>query len=318
MCEYRTADLANLPENIAEIKDRVLIAVDDAGDDAARERAITALKALKKAAAASVIIVKGQVKRLEDVKKYLYAGASYVVMEEVPEALYAEAAARFGEDRLLRSVSAYEPPKPAFTWDALRTNADGLIPVVVQDAATKAVLMVAYQNEEAFHATVKTGVMTYWSRSRGELWIKGETSGNYQYLRSLKIDCDNDTLLAQVIPAGPACHTGNVSCFYRDVIADEFRERSITDVLDEVYGVIEDRRIHPKEGSYTNYLFSKGTDKICKKIGEEATEVVIAAKNGSKEEMVYEVSDLLYHTMVMMAGMGVTWEDIARELAERG
>ena len=309
--------LPDIPDDIINTAPRVILAVDLAEDDAARERSITALKALK-AAVPSVILVKGIMKRLEDVKKYLYAGGTYIVMENVPDDLYAEAAARFGAERLLRHAEDYELPAPAFSWGDLKTGENGLIPVVVQDAGTNAVLMVAWQNEEAFNATICTGIMTYWSRSRGELWVKGETSGNYQYLRSLKIDCDNDTLLAQVLPAGPACHTGHYSCFYRDVVPDEFRERGISDVLNEVYSVIEDRKHHPKEGSYTNYLFDKGTDKICKKIGEEATEVVIAAKNDAKEEMVYEVSDLLYHTMVMMAKMGVTWEDIAKELAERG
>ncbi len=309
--------LPDIPDDIINTAPRVILAVDPAEDDAARERSITALKALK-AAVPSVILVKGIMKRLEDVKKYLYAGGTYIVMENVPDDLYAEAAARFGAERLLRHAEDYETPVPAFSWADLKTGENGLIPVVVQDVGTNAVLMVAWQNEEAFNATIRTGIMTYWSRSRGELWVKGETSGNYQYLRSLKIDCDNDTLLAQVLPAGPACHTGHYSCFYRDVVPDEFRERGISDVLNEVYSVIEDRKHHPKEGSYTNYLFDKGTDKICKKIGEEATEVVIAAKNDAKEEMVYEVSDLLYHTMVMMAKMGVTWEDIAKELAERG
>ena len=309
--------LPDIPEDIKNTAPRVILAVDPAEDDAARERSITALKALK-AAVPSVILVKGIVKRLEDVKKYLYAGGTHIVMENAPDDLFAEAAARFGGERLLRRAEDYEPPKPAFSWSALKTNENGLIPVVVQDSGTNAVLMVAWQNEDAFNATIRTGVMTYWSRSRGELWVKGETSGNYQYLRSLKIDCDNDTLLAQVLPAGPACHTGHYSCFYREVVPDEFRERGISDVLKEVYAVIEDRKQHPKEGSYTNYLFDKGTDKICKKIGEEATEVVIAAKNDAKEELVYEVSDLLYHTMVMMSKMGVTWEDIAKELAERG
>ncbi len=317
MNDYIELILPVIPEGFAEKAGRVILAVDPAEEDAARERSITALKMLK-ASVPSVILVKGMIKRLEDVKKYFYAGATYVVMENVPEELYAEAAARFGAERLLRHAEDYEAPKPAFSWADLKTNESGLIPVVVQDAGTKAVLMVAYQNEEAFDATISTGIMTYWSRSRSELWVKGETSGNYQYLRSLQIDCDNDTLLAQVQPAGPACHTGNYTCFYRDIVPDEFRERGISDVLNEVYAVIEDRKLHPKEGSYTNYLFDKGTDKICKKIGEEATEVVIAAKNDAKEEMVYEVSDLLYHTMVMMSKMGVTWEEIAKELSERG
>lgn len=211
-------------------------------------------------------------------------------------------------------VNTYES---AMSWQEFQPDGNGLIPVVVQDYKTEEVLMVAYMNQEAFETTVKTGRMTYWSRSRQELWVKGLTSGHFQYVKELRIDCDNDTLLARVAQAGAACHTGNKSCFYRTLLRKEYVERNPMKVFQEVYGVIEDRKAHPKEGSYTNYLFDKGIDKILKKVGEEATEIVIAAKNPNPEEIKYEISDFLYHVMVLMAEKGVTWEEIARELADR-
>lgn len=205
----------------------------------------------------------------------------------------------------------------SFAWEDLSPGKDGLIPVVVQDYKTFEVLMLAYMNEEAFYTTLETGRMTYWSRSRGELWTKGMTSGHFQYVKSLSIDCDNDTILAKVSQVGAACHTGNRTCFYRDMVKKDYNETSPLKVFEDVYGVIMDRKIHPKEGSYTNYLFDKGIDKILKKVGEEATELVIAAKNPDPEEIKYELSDLLYHAMVLMAERGVTWEDVTEELANR-
>ncbi len=202
-------------------------------------------------------------------------------------------------------------------WEEFQTGEDGLVPVVVQDYKTDEVLMVAYMNQEAYEATVRSGRMTYWSRSRQELWVKGMTSGHFQYVKELRIDCDNDTILARVAQVGAACHTGNKSCFYRTMMKKDFVERNPLKVFEEVYGVIEDRKAHPKEGSYTNYLFEKGIDKILKKVGEEATEIVIAAKNPNPEEIKYEISDFLYHVMVLMVERGVTWEDIAKELADR-
>ena len=177
--------------------------------------------------------------------------------------------------------------------------------------------MVAYMNEEAFDLTIQTGKMTYWSRSRQELWTKGMTSGHVQYVKALLIDCDNDTLLAKVAQVGAACHTGNRSCFYRTLVQKEYEDTNPRKVFQDVYEVILDRKEHPKEGSYTNYLFDKGIDKILKKVGEECTEIIIAAKNPDKEEIKYEISDFLYHVMVLMAERGVTWEDITRELARR-
>lgn len=179
------------------------------------------------------------------------------------------------------------------------------------------VLMAAYMNREAFENTIRTGKMTYWSRSRNELWVKGLTSGHFQYVRQLSIDCDNDTILAKVVQIGAACHTGNKSCFYRDLVKKDYDETNPMTVFENVFSVILDRKEHPKEGSYTNYLFDKGIDKILKKVGEEATEIVIAAKNPNPEEIKYEISDFLYHVMVLMAEKGVTWEDITKELAQR-
>ena len=192
-----------------------------------------------------------------------------------------------------------------------------MVPVVVQDVHTDQVLMLAYMNREAYEATLATGRMTYYSRSRQELWEKGATSGHYQFVRSLTLDCDNDTILARVAQLGAACHTGNYSCFFRPILEDLYSEKDPTAVLEEVYGVIMDRKEHPKEGSYTNYLFDKGLDKILKKVGEEATEIVIAAKNPDPEEIIYEISDFLYNAMVLMAEKGVTWRDVLEELAKR-
>lgn len=205
----------------------------------------------------------------------------------------------------------------SLSWDQFRPNSDGLVPVVVQDYRTDEVLMLAYMNEEAFYTTLKLGRMTYWSRSRQELWTKGMTSGHFQYVKQLSIDCDNDTLLAKVSQVGAACHTGNRTCFYRDLVKKEFNNVNPLEVFENVYQIIKDRKEHPKEGSYTNYLFDKGIDKILKKVGEECTELVIAAKNPDPEEIKYEMSDFLYHAMVLMVERGVTWEDITEELANR-
>ena len=202
-------------------------------------------------------------------------------------------------------------------FSEFKLNSDGLIPVIVQDYKTNEVLMMAYMNEEAFDNTVKTGRMTYYSRSRQCQWVKGETSGHFQYVKSLAIDCDKDTLLAKVDQVGAACHTGNRSCFYTTIVGADYDAKNPLQVFESVYSTIEDRRIHPKEGSYTNYLFEKGIDKILKKVGEEATEIVIAAKNPNPEEIKYEISDFLYHAMVLMVERGVTWEDITNELADR-
>ncbi len=211
-------------------------------------------------------------------------------------------------------VNTYESE---IKWSEFALNKDGLIPVIVQDYKTDEVLMLAYMNEEAFHTTLRTGKMTYWSRSRQELWTKGLTSGHLQYVKSLTLDCDNDTILAKVAQIGAACHTGNRTCFFQPLIKKEYDDTNPLRVFQDVYHVIQDRKAHPKEGSYTNYLFDKGIDKILKKVGEECTEIVIAAKNPDKEEIKYEISDFLYHVMVLMVEKGVTWEEITRELARR-
>ena len=206
---------------------------------------------------------------------------------------------------------------PEFTWENLKKNSDGMVPVIVQDYRTDQVLMLAYMDKEAYNKTLSTGKMTYFSRSRNELWIKGETSGHYQFVMSLTADCDLDTILAKVKQVGAACHTGNYSCFFNEIAKKDYSEKNPQKVLDSVFEVIKDRKANPREGSYTNYLFDKGLDKILKKVGEEATEMVIAAKNEGSNEIVYEMSDFLYHMMVLMAEKNVSWEDVTDELSKR-
>lgn len=384
--------------------DKILL-VDLSKDDEEHEKNILMMREINRA-----IDVKtcagGNIKRLEDIKKYLYAGCVQVIVNsDLPYAreLIDEASKRFGQTKILlwlhkldfiyknddltteqvheiylpdekfstnlsdfteipyshyvekldfeglvellkdkhiRGVhgSAFYDPRfdamklksalsdrgikmdnfeAKLKWTDLKKNSDGLVPVVVQDYTTNAVLMMAYMNEEAFEQTLRIGKMTYYSRSRQKLWLKGEESGHLQYVKSLTADCDYDTILAKVSQIGVACHTGAYSCFFNEITKKEYIERNPLRVLENVYNVIADRKEHPKEGSYTNYLFDKGIDKILKKVGEEATEIVIAAKNPEKEEMVYEMSDFLYHAMVLMVERGVTWEDITRELSQR-
>ena len=213
---------------------------------------------------------------------------------------------------------AVETLEAAYRWEDFKKNSDGLVPVVIQDYRTREVLMMAYMNEEAYARTLQTGKMTYYSRSRQELWVKGETSGHYQYVKRLTADCDMDTILAQVSQVGAACHTGARSCFFHEITKKEYQEKgNPLQVFQEVFDVIKDRKIHPREGSYTNYLFDKGIDKILKKLGEEATEIVIAAKNPGAVEVKYEISDFLYHMMVLMAEKDISWEEITQELARR-
>lgn len=207
--------------------------------------------------------------------------------------------------------------EPQIRWEELKTNSEGLVPVVVQDYKTQEVLMLAYMNKAAYLHTLKSGRMTYYSRSRKEQWIKGETSGHFQYVKEMKADCDKDTILAKVEQIGAACHTGNYSCFFNEIMKKEYDESNPLMVFESVLGIIKDRKIHPKEGSYTNYLFDKGIDKILKKLGEEATEIVIAAKNPNANEIKYEIADFLYHMMVLMVEKGVTWEEITDELDKR-
>ncbi len=207
--------------------------------------------------------------------------------------------------------------KSAVPFSQFQLNSDGLIPVVVQDYKTDQVLMVAYMNEEAYNETLRSGRMTYFSRSRQQLWKKGETSGHYQYIKAMDIDCDMDTILARVAQVGPACHTGNASCFYTNLVAKTYDETNPLTILEEVMSTILDRKEHPREGSYTNYLFEQGIDKILKKVGEEATEIIIAAKNPDPDEIKYEITDFLYHVMVLMAQKDVSWKEIMDEMAAR-
>lgn len=333
------------------------------------------------------MIVGGNVKRLEDVKKYLYTGAKKAILCAGTNLdLLDEVSARFGREKIalytnekinpaikekislvvsenmkntdlnvlyvgkdesvdfFKTSNAYGASlekfdasfdfmkykatlkkegvtvnifESAMQFSDFKTNSDGMIPVIVQDYKTDKVLMLAYMNEEAFHKTIQTGKMTYYSRSRETLWVKGETSGHYQYVKELYMDCDSDTMLAKVRQVGVPCHTGADTCFFKKLVKKEYDNTNPMNVFEDVYDVILDRKEHPKEGSYTNYLFDKGIDKILKKVGEEATEIVIAAKNPDPQEIKYEISDFLYHVMVLMAEKGVSWKDITKELSRR-
>lgn len=348
------------------------------------------------------MIVGGNVKRLEDVKKYIYTGAKKAILDMSKDAnveIVKEASERFGSDKIAVMLNKdYDFSKikqlkydgvsliiadscaneciglgikvlafncnftfndmvefgkqdkvygisdnsfagdfdflnfkaqlkeegvntivfeSAMSFDQFKKNSDGMIPVVVQDYKTDKVLMVAYMNEEAFNLTIKTGKMTYFSRSRNEIWVKGVTSGHFQYVKELSMDCDLDTMLAKVYQVGVPCHTGADTCFFNTLVKKEYDESNPMRVFEDVYNVILDRKKNPKEGSYTNYLFDKGIDKILKKVGEEATEIVIAAKNPDPQEVKYEISDFLYHVMVLMVEKGVSWKEITKELSRR-
>ncbi len=383
-----------------------LVVFDMSQEDSEHEEALDIIKEIC-ATAEMEVTGAGNIKRLEDVKKLLYAGCWRAVLDCAKEsniALAREASQRFGRDKLLAScdnvdiiarnrglledcvsglllqnphqiretqaavqlpflvevnqialnklmeIFAYENVcgvtgntindnyrdilalkglckengilvetfEAALQWDDFQKNPEGLLPVIVQDYRTGEVLMMAYMNEEAYGQTIRTGRMTYYSRSRRQLWLKGETSGHFQYLKSLAADCDKDTLLARVSQVGAACHTGSRSCFFNEIVKKQGEETANPlQVFEEVFDVIKDRKLHPKEGSYTNYLFDKGIDKILKKLGEEATEIVIAAKNPGANEVKYEISDFLYHMMVLMAEKDISWEEITTELANR-
>lgn len=383
-----------------------LIVFDMSEGDEEHEAALDTLKEIC-AAAEMDVIGAGNIKRMEDVKKLLYAGCKKAVLDYEKEsniAVTEEVSLKFGKDKLLVScdtaqtisqnltlAEAYtsglllmnphqireteavtelpfyvrinqlalnklmevlahpnlcgitggainenckeiralknlckesglpvEVLEAAYQWEDFKKNSDGMVPVVVQDYRTAEVLMVAYMNEEAYRQTLSLGKMTYYSRSRQELWLKGATSGHYQYVKSLTADCDMDTILAKVSQVGAACHTGSRSCFFNEITKKDYEEAdNPLQVFEEVLEVIKDRKLHPKEGSYTNYLFDKGIDKILKKLGEEATEIVIAAKNPNANEVKYEISDFLYHMMVLMVEKDVSWEEITTELANR-
>jgi phosphoribosyl-ATP pyrophosphohydrolase/phosphoribosyl-AMP cyclohydrolase len=194
--------------------------------------------------------------------------------------------------------------------DSLKFDERGLIPAIVQDASTREVLTLAYMNAESLARTIETGETWFWSRSRNELWHKGETSGNTQRVVSLKSDCDNDAVVVLVDPAGPACHTGARSCF-------EIEGEDRNSLLNRLYNLIQERERTRPEGSYTTYLFDKGLDKILKKVGEEAAETIIAAKNEDSKLLVAEVSDLVYHLLVLLVARGVSLEEVGAELAQR-
>lgn len=201
-----------------------------------------------------------------------------------------------------------------FDINELKFDEKGLIPAVVVDSVTKKVLTVAYMNKESLALSMEKGLTCFWSRSRNELWVKGETSGNYQHIVSITADCDRDALTVVVDKDGPACHTGADSCFNEVIYESEDRHEFSLEGLMEM---LEGRKLNPKEGSYTSYLFQKGIDKILKKVGEECTEVIIAGKADDKAETIYEIADLTYHVMVLMLEMGISLEDIHKELASR-
>ena len=198
--------------------------------------------------------------------------------------------------------------------DALKFDEKGLIPAIVVDAYSKKVLTLAYMNKESLKISMEKGLTCFYSRSRQELWLKGETSGNYQHIVSITADCDNDALVVMVEKDGPACHTGNETCFFNEVYkSEELEEFS----MEGLYELLQNRKNDMPEGSYTTYLFSKGRDKILKKVGEESTEVIIGGKADDKNETVYEIADLAYHLMVLMVDMGISVKDIQKELASR-
>lgn len=371
-------DLLKLGSAFEESGADGIILYDLSQDDFSHERFILSLRKLTRHIDIP-LFVGGHIMRLEDVKKYLYAGAKVCIIDEgskdslTKTDIISDSVERFGDDRIaVRSVdgrvalnsgmikplislddvipvlreqltagltgAVLSDPEfnyfkckadctkndipvnvfmPVLNFSELKCNDQGLVPVIVQDYKTDEVLMMAWMNAESFEATVKTGIMTYFSRSRNDLWVKGETSGNYQYIRSMSVDCDNDTLLAKVKQIGAACHTGNRSCFYRELFSKETDSKNPLKVFSEVMEVINDRKEHPKEGSYTTYLFEQGIDKVLKKCGEEAAEIIIAAKNPDHEEIKYEMADFLYHAMVLMSMKDVTWDDIIKELANR-
>lgn len=200
-----------------------------------------------------------------------------------------------------------------FDIEKLKFDEKGLIPAIVIDDKTGDVLTLAYMNKESLQISLEKKLTCFWSRSRQELWLKGETSGNYQHIVSITADCDMDALIVRVIKDGPACHTGNDTCFFNVVLENENPAFSVQGLFD----MLEGRKTNPKEGSYTTYLFEKGIDKILKKVGEESTEVIIAGKANDKPETIYEISDLMYHVLVLMVEMGISVDDIMTELASR-
>ena len=351
-----------------------LLVFDFSSGDKEHDQAIANIKQIC-AIAEIPVMAAGNINRMEDVKKLLYAGCAKVVLNFSKESnilLLEEVSKRFGKEKMVISISSMEEfadnqkliEKYADEILALDTIQDEIatssdMKVILHTEESKTDALKDLLKKESVHAlsgayisslevklinfkedckasgipvitfesaiswsdfklnTLKTGKMTYWSRSRQELWLKGLTSGHFQYVKSLALDCDNDTILAKVDQIGAACHTGSRSCFFKPLIQKEYNDTNPLHVFQDVYDVIADRKVHPKDGSYTNYLFDKGIDKILKKVGEECAEIIIAAKNPDKEEIKYEISDFLYHTMVLMVEKGVTWEEITSELARR-
>lgn len=200
--------------------------------------------------------------------------------------------------------------------EKIKFDSKGLVPAIVQDVYTNEVLMLAYMNEQSLKKTLETKTTWFYSRSRKKLWNKGETSGNIQRVKELTYDCDGDSLLVKVIQTGNACHTGERSCFFNEVYKEDTEQKG-QDILRLLYERIEHRKNNPKEGSYTNYLFREGIDKILKKVGEESSEVIIGAKNSSKDEVIYETSDLVYHILVLLVEMDISIQDVKDELLKR-
>jgi len=203
--------------------------------------------------------------------------------------------------------------KVNFSLDEVKFNSDGLVPSIVQDVTTGKVLMLGYMNKDALEKTIETGRTWFWSRSRQKLWNKGETSGNYHEVRAMSLDCDNDTLLVEVVPHGPTCHTGNYSCFYRR----EDNEFTNSSIITEVYNVILDRKEKMPEGSYVAKKMKEGLDRILKKIGEEAGEFIIAVKNGDEKEIIYELGDLIFHSLLVLGYLDIPVSKLYEELRSR-
>lgn len=276
---------------------------------------------------------RGMEKTVKDIKEKLHIpvmistkDGNFVSLEEIVKSSGADAILYNNtqnidlmpvKHHLINSGIAVNTFESSLEFDTFKLDDKGLIPCIVQDYKTSEVFMMAYMNKESYYKTLETGRMTYYSRSRKKLWMKGEESGHFQFVKELIIDCDKDTILAKVSQIGAACHTGNPTCFFTPLAKKEYDDTNPLTVFNHVYDTIKDRKAHPKEGSYTNYLFDKGIDKILKKVGEECTEIVIAAKNPDSEEIKYEISDFLYHCMVLMVECGVTWDDIIRELDNR-
>jgi len=205
-----------------------------------------------------------------------------------------------------------------FDASGINFGPNGLAAAIAQDAGTREVLMLAWMNREALEKTLETGLAHYYSRSRACLWLKGETSGHFQRVREIRRDCDSDALLLLIDQTGAACHTGNRSCFYSKLDGTPAEGPSaLTDILNELQSVIEDRKANPKEGSYTNYLFEKGIDKILKKVGEESAEIIIAAKNPSQPDLTGEIADMMFHVSVLLTERGLSWRDVCEELERR-